>query len=288
MFSVLCVRNGSSLAVLGSGSSSMSDSWIAWNPRIDEPSNIRPSVKTSSLNADAGTVKCCIVPGRSQNLTSMNSTFSSAMKLSTSSELLNINPPGTGQAFSVSRHAIRTLDVGNFRAVSGVFHECYGLDVQGQDPLWPAARPVARNGYRGVVAKKSPLTASPVTDKTPYYPGQRFGLPAQGPGSVATMGRRVLALLIDWLLSMLIAYWLTHSQFWTILVFAVEVFMLTALTGSTVGKRLLGIRVIRTNGGRGGFGRSLVRAPVPLAGVAPLLSVRDMRGLHDRAADTIV
>ena len=33
-------------AVVGSGSSSMSDSWIAWKPRIDEPSNIRPSVKT--------------------------------------------------------------------------------------------------------------------------------------------------------------------------------------------------------------------------------------------------
>ena len=55
---------------------------------------MRPSVKTSSLNADAGTVKCCIVPGRSQNLTSMNSTFSSAMKRRTSSALLNINPPG--------------------------------------------------------------------------------------------------------------------------------------------------------------------------------------------------
>jgi len=78
-FSVLCVRKESSPAVVGSGSSCMSDSWIAWNPRIDEPSNMRPSVKTSSPNADAGTVKCCIVPGRSQNLTSMNSTFSSAM-----------------------------------------------------------------------------------------------------------------------------------------------------------------------------------------------------------------
>src|ERR1035441_5776183 len=35
MFRVLCVRNGSSRAVLGSGSSCMSDSWMAWNPRID-------------------------------------------------------------------------------------------------------------------------------------------------------------------------------------------------------------------------------------------------------------
>ena len=90
-FSVLCVRNGSSIAVVGSGSSCMSDSWICWNPRIDEPSNIRPSVNTPSPNDPAGTVKCCIVPGRSQNLTSTNSTLSSAMKRRTSSALLNIN-----------------------------------------------------------------------------------------------------------------------------------------------------------------------------------------------------
>ena len=105
---------------------------------------------------------------------------------------------------------------------------------------------------------------------------------------VSSMPRRFSALLIDWLLCMLIAYWLTHSQFWTILVFAVEVFMLTALTGSTVGKRLLGIRVIRTNGGRVGFGWSLVRTAILLTVVPPLLTDRDLRGLHDRAADTIV
>ena len=33
-------------AVATSGSSSMSDSWIAWKPRIEEPSKARPSVKT--------------------------------------------------------------------------------------------------------------------------------------------------------------------------------------------------------------------------------------------------
>ena len=59
-------------------------------PRIDEPSNISPSLNTPSPNDPAGTVKCCIVPGRSQNLTSTNSTLSSAMKRRTSSALLNI------------------------------------------------------------------------------------------------------------------------------------------------------------------------------------------------------
>jgi hypothetical protein len=43
---------------------------------------------SASKNA-AGTVKCCMMPGRSQNRTSTNSTPSSAMKRRTSSELVN-------------------------------------------------------------------------------------------------------------------------------------------------------------------------------------------------------
>ena len=133
-----------------------------------------------------------------------------------------------------------------------------------------------------------PLTATSAKGATPAYPGQRFGLPERGPGSVASMPRRLLALLIDWLLSMVIAYWLTHSQFWTIVVFAIEVYVLTALTGMTVGKRLAGIRVMRTNGGIVGFRWSLVRTAILLTAVPPLLTDRDLRGMHDRAADTIV
>jgi len=124
--------------------------------------------------------------------------------------------------------------------------------------------------------------------KAEAYPGQRLGLPEQGPGSVASMPRRLLALLIDWLLSMLIAYWLTRSQFWTIAVFAVEDYVLTALIGTTVGKRLAGIRVIRVGGGPVGLGWALVRTAILLTVVPPLLTDRDLRGLHDRASDTVV
>ena len=141
------------------------------------------------------------------------------------------------------------------------------------------------------------LTAPALTDaegatskatKTVSYPGQQLGLPERGPGSVSSMPRRVLALLIDWLLSMAIAYWLTHSQFWTIAVFAIEVYVLTALGGSTVGKRLCGIRVVRIGGGPVGFGWALVRTAILLTVVPPLLTDRDLRGLHDRAANTVV
>jgi len=182
----------------------------------------------------------------------------------------------------------------------------------------PAARVPGRNGYRGEVAKKSrnrgggtrpvrparaaaasgstaqtgtaQLTApaAPTTKKTEAYPGQHLGLPERGPGSVASMPRRVAALFIDWLLSMLIAYWLTGSQFWTIAVFAVEVYILTALGGITVGKRLVGIRTVRIGGGPIGFGWALVRTALLLAVVPPLLTDRDLRGLHDRASNTMV
>jgi RDD family protein len=141
-------------------------------------------------------------------------------------------------------------------------------------------------------ASTAQLTAPTATEAasptTSAYPGQRLGLPERGPGSVASMPRRVLALFIDWLLSLVIAYWLTHSEFWTIAVFAVEVYILTALTGTTVGKRLAGIRVIRLSGGPVGFGWALVRTAILLTVVPPLLTDRDLRGLHDRASDTVV
>jgi len=87
---VFSTRNGSRYAVVTSGISFMSDSWIAWKPRIDEPSNIWPSVKKSEGSEYAGTLKCCITPGRSQNRMSTNLTSSSSMNFRTSSALLNI------------------------------------------------------------------------------------------------------------------------------------------------------------------------------------------------------
>ena len=60
------------------------------------------------------------------------------------------------------------------------------------------------------------------------YPGERFGLPEQGPRSVAGMGRRLLALLIDWLLSVVIARaFFGHSDVTviTLFIFAVQVWV---------------------------------------------------------------
>src|SRR5258706_14247240 len=66
--------NGSSLAVSGSGMMSMSDALIGCHPRIDEPSNPKPSSKQASVSRWTGTVVCCQIPGKSMNFISRNLT----------------------------------------------------------------------------------------------------------------------------------------------------------------------------------------------------------------------
>jgi uncharacterized RDD family membrane protein YckC len=102
------------------------------------------------------------------------------------------------------------------------------------------------------------------------------------------MARRVVALLIDWLVCMLIAQAVFRSQYWTLAIFAAEDYLLTVLTGLTLGKRLAGIRVARLDGKPLGFKWGLVRTLLILLVVPPLVTDDDLRGLHDRAANTVV
>ena len=134
----------------------------------------------------------------------------------------------------------------------------------------------------------SPTDEAKVPSDRPAYPGEKFGLPQDGPRSVAGMGRRVGALLIDWVVCTLIAVAVFHDQYWTIVVFAVQDYLLTALAGMTLGKRLTGIRVARLDGKPVGLLWGLVRTVLLLTVIPPLVTDRDLRGLHDRAANTIV
>ena len=147
------------------------------------------------------------------------------------------------------------------------------------DAHWAESAPSGQSGEPGPAAGD---------DGRAYYPGQQLGLPEDGPRSVAPVSRRVGALIVDWLLCELIATWAFHSQYWTIAVFGVESYVLTALTGFTVGKRLFGIRVARLDGKPVGLLWSAVRTVLLLALIPPLAVDRDLRGLHDRAANTVV
>ena len=120
--------------------------------------------------------------------------------------------------------------------------------------------------------------------------------------SVAPMGKRLLALIVDWLLCALIASSVTGhalfggvgdkhyfaAQYATLGLFVLEVYLLTAVSGLTVGKRLLRMRAISTDGGAPGFKWAAVRTLLLLFVVPACLTDRDGRGLHDRAANTIV
>ncbi|MCP2338539.1 RDD family protein [Actinomadura rupiterrae] len=127
-------------------------------------------------------------------------------------------------------------------------------------------------------------------------PGARLGLPKEGPGAVATYGRRIVALLVDLLVAALVGALFAKALHWSPAtrsiantgVFAAMVWLLTATLGVTIGKRLCGLRVVRLDGRPVGFLWGLVRTFLLVLVVPALIWDRDYRGLHDRAANTVV
>jgi len=125
------------------------------------------------------------------------------------------------------------------------------------------------------------------------YRGQRLGLPETGPGSMATTGRRVVALFIDWIAAMIISRALvgeptsTLESFATLGIFALEVTVLTWLWGSSFGQRLVGVRVVGRSR-RLGLVASALRTALICIVIPPLIWDADGRGLHDRAVDSVV
>jgi hypothetical protein len=125
------------------------------------------------------------------------------------------------------------------------------------------------------------------------YPGQRLGLPETGSGSMARLGRRVVALFIDWIAATLIARALvgepqtTLESFTTLGIFALEVTILTWLWGASFGQRIVGIRVLG-RGRRLGLIGSALRTLLICVVIPPLIWDADGRGLHDRAVNSVV
>lgn len=122
------------------------------------------------------------------------------------------------------------------------------------------------------------------------HAGQRLGRPREGSGSVAPLTRRALALLLDWLLALLVGETLLPglSSFAPLLVFAVVQVVLVGTLGYGVGHRLLGMRVERPLGGPAGPLAALVRTLLLVLVVPAVVVDDDGRGLHDRAAGTVV
>ncbi len=125
------------------------------------------------------------------------------------------------------------------------------------------------------------------------YPGERLGLPQVGPGAVASMGRRAVALTIDWFSSMAIAGMVfpqvsyNTKSLLILEVFAVQVILLTALTGSSFGQRIMNVRIVNVSGARLSLPRVLARTWLLSWVVPALIWDRDGRGLHDKAVESV-
>ncbi|WP_024793194.1 RDD family protein [Tomitella biformata] len=128
------------------------------------------------------------------------------------------------------------------------------------------------------------------------YRGERMGLPETGAGSLAPTTRRVLALVIDWLLSVGIG--LLVMNVWdgapdkattTLLVWILVSVVGVWLFAFTPGQAALGMGVVRVDAPvRVGLGRSFFRVLLTVFIMPPLLNDIDGRGLHDRATQSAV
>ena len=129
------------------------------------------------------------------------------------------------------------------------------------------------------------------------YPGERLGLPETGSRSLARMGRRFGALIIDWLISYGLAAlglslglismaWLSTAilAIWFVLgVVSVRLF------GFTPGQYALGLMVVPVdNRLHVGTGRAIGRGLLIALVIPPLFTDADGRGLQDRATGTAV
>ncbi len=106
---------------------------------------------------------------------------------------------------------------------------------------------------------------------------------------MARPGRRLAALLIDWLLCYLIAAGLFDANQMAILgIFAVEQMVLVATLGYSVGHRILGIQVQKLDGGPAGPLAAVVRTVLLCLLIPAVVFDVDQRGLHDRAMGTVL
>ncbi|WP_394551920.1 RDD family protein [Agromyces sp. MMS24-JH15] len=125
------------------------------------------------------------------------------------------------------------------------------------------------------------------------WPGERLGLPAEGARSVGRVGRRLAAILVDWLLANLIAlffgaYASTPQSIATLVVFAIMQVLLIPTIGGSIGHRLLGMQVVPIAGGWVGAWRPAVRTILLVLVIPALVWDSDQRGFHDKVAGTVL
>jgi uncharacterized RDD family membrane protein YckC len=121
-------------------------------------------------------------------------------------------------------------------------------------------------------------------------------MPRAGTGSMGRFGRRLVGALIDWTACTLIAYAVLHvpligaggRAFWVNALFALENLLLLSTAGYTLGHRIVGLRVLSLDGRRARPFQVLVRTVLLCLFLPALFWDKDGRGLHDKAAGTLI
>ena len=110
---------------------------------------------------------------------------------------------------------------------------------------------------------------------------------------IAGMGRRFIALTLDWLMSWAVGTMIfdqaSGRPFWLMLVFFLEIALLTWLTGASAGQRILGLSV-RTFPEQAplSLGKVLARTFLILLVIPAVVFDSEGRGLHDRVVRSAV
>ena len=108
-----------------------------------------------------------------------------------------------------------------------------------------------------------------------------------------SLGRRLGALLVDWIIASLSAAALAgvsyppdgiRQNLVITAFFVVEVALLTGLLGYSIGKRIFGLKVEGPDGRPIGVVRALIRTLLVCLVIPALVMTSDKRGLHDLAA----
>jgi uncharacterized RDD family membrane protein YckC len=122
--------------------------------------------------------------------------------------------------------------------------------------------------------------------------GAALGLPAEGPGSLASFGTRILAFFVDAFASAIVAGIFTAPHLpanWSLVAFAAITVVTLVAFGQTPGMRLFGLRLAHPQEGRRlASWRAVVRTALLMLLLPALLVDADGRGLHDRLTDTAV
>jgi uncharacterized RDD family membrane protein YckC len=137
------------------------------------------------------------------------------------------------------------------------------------------------------------VSSAPSPGSEQRWPGERLGLPQEGPRSIARLGRRVVALIIDWAVAYLLSWAVFPTPegaapFVTLGIFAVLQFLFLLIVNGSLGHLIVRVRLVPLRGGYLGLWRPVVRTILLCLVIPAVIWDRDQRGMHDKAAGTVL